>query len=422
MHDASARLVATLAPAASFFADAETRNRLVTDHPWLGPAIEAFSTAPPAPPTVAAFSDGAFCRPPTSLRCFYYFPRGAVDGDGAAGRLGALAFKGLEPCAPDFADLLADFRRPGPSPHAIGEHFVHEEGKVPGCLTLDEATFEAERAAAYQRAHLAAYGDLAHAPVPLFVLRHTDETVARVAAALGQQLSSPAMRVVERGLAGGLGAYVYHYPTLPIRVREIDALLQGLSFRDRMIALLCDACDPESVVQSWVREFVRMLYCGFVPASLASQRRGMCCQPQNACIDGGFVDLDSLTRFDELVDDAAVLAAIQLSIDALIYTVRILIVGGGDVARDDAPSACVDPHHIREYVLALLRGALEREARPGLPLDRRVPAYLSPATDFGVLVERLAASQPRPPAFQAEARAFRAAMQPLLHAARRNGA
>src|SRR5260221_5288830 len=118
--------------------------RLEMVEPELRQRIDELVDALPIPPTVAAFSADSFCRPPTSSRCFYFLLR--VDDDGGAGAGGGvIAFKGLEPCAADFSDLLADFRRAGPTAHNIAKHFVYEERKVPGCLTLDNALFEAER-------------------------------------------------------------------------------------------------------------------------------------------------------------------------------------------------------------------------------------------------------------------------------------
>ena len=417
----SALRSATLRLVRCFSNDGDVLARLGAAEPRLRRALEGYLDALPMPPTVAAFTSGPFCRPPTSSRCFYFFP-GAVDDLGAGTGGGAIAFKGLEPCAPDFSDLLADFRRAGPSPHDIAEHFVHEERKVPGCLTLEDALFEAERSSSYQAAHLAAYGEPARAPVPLFVFRHADEVVALTSEALRHHLSAPAFRVVEKELGRGLGAYVYYYPSLPIRVRDVDFLLQGFAFRERLLAILGDVCDADEVVDRWVRGVVRMLYCGFIPGSLASLRSGMCCQPQNTCIDGGFLDLDSLTRFDELVDDTAVLAALQFSVDSLIDSVRTLVAGRVDPTRDEGSAVRIDLHHFREYVLALLRAAVESEARPGLQLDARVSTYLMPVREFGALIDRLSTYYSRSSAFERAAAEFRADIPKLLRAARRTRA
>lgn len=400
------------------FADGkDVLARLEAADPLLRQTVEGLIDALPTPPTVAAFTSGPFCRPPTSYRSFYFFP-GGDDEPGAGAGGGAIAFKGLEPCAPDFCDLLADFRRAGPSPHDIAEHFVFEERKVPGCLTLDDALFEADRSSWYQSAHLAAYGASAHTPSPLFVFRHDDETVARTSEALRGQLSAPAFRVVERELEHGLGVYVYYYPTLPIRAQDIDFLLHGVTFRERLLAIMRDVCDPDEVVDGWVRGFIRMLYCGFLPGSLASLRTGICCQPQNACIDGGFVDLDSLTRFDELIDDTAIFAALQFSVDSLIDSVRALIAGRIDPSRGEGSAIRIDLHHFREYVLGLLRAAIEPEARHDLQLDARVSTYLKPVPQFGAFIDRLTTYYSRSSALEQTAREFRAATPGLIRAAR----
>jgi hypothetical protein len=408
----------TLTPVRGFAADNDALARFEATEPSFAEVIDGLVEAMPVPPTVAAFSSGAYCRPPTSSRCFYVFP-GADDDGGPGARGGVVAFKGLEPCSGDFGELLADLRRGGPSIHNIAEHFVHEEGKVPGCLTLREALHEAERGSAYQTAHLEAYGEEAHTPVPVFVFRHADDVVARTANALRLNLSATAFRAVERELEQGLGVYVYCYPSLPTRVRDIDYLLRGTAFRERLLAILGDVCDPGEVIQGWITGVVRMLYCGFIPGSLASWRTGVCCQPQNACIDGGFVDLDSLTRFDELVDDTAVIAALHFSVESLIDSVRTLVAGRSDSAWVERQSTLVDVHHFREYVLALVRTAVQREARPGLKLDHRVSTYLVPAIDLAALVGRLDTSSCRSSAFNRQAQEFRQTLPALLRSARR---
>lgn len=299
-----------------------------------------------------------------------------------------VALKGLEPCTRDVDVLLRDLRRACYSPHNILEHLIFEERKIPASLGLAEALREAKRAAEIQEAHLRVYGGLARVPFPLFVFRHSTEVEEQLLENLSRELSDTALEVVKPWVACGLGVYVYYYSTPPVRARDLELLLQGFGFQQRMFGLI-RMCDPEQIIRSWVRTFVRMLYLGILPGTLSSLRTGICCQPQNACIDGGFVDLDSLTSSTALRDDTALYAALQFSTESLINTVRALVVGTTDLTSPRDANGRFDIQNLNQYVLALIQDAIESEARPGLRLDVRIGRYYTPARSFEDLVGRV---------------------------------
>jgi hypothetical protein len=355
---------------------------------WLPSAIETLSAQLPLPKTVAPFVERPFFRPPGSYRSFYYGPS-TLRAPGTRTGGAVVAIKGLEPCAPDIDVLFHDLQRACYSPHNIAEHLVFVEHKIPACLCLSEAIREAERAAAIQSLHLRFYGGLARLPLPLFVYGHTDEVREMMTGKLRRCLSGAAFETVEAALGSGLGVYVYYYPTVPARARDIDHLLQGLDFRERLIALLRAMGDPEAAVHGWVREFTRMLYLGFLPGSLASLRSGNCCQPQNACLDGGFVDLDSLTPLDELRSDTAIQAGLQLSVESLLQSARTLVAGSTDPTRAESTEIRIDLHYFSQYLFSLIQAAIKTEARPGLELDARIQTYFSTPRTFEELVARL---------------------------------
>jgi len=372
--------------------------------PRLADAIAELRLGLPMPESVKPFAARPYFRPPGSHRSMYYAPS-VFPGATEPGR-GVIAFKGLEPCVRDFDALLQELRRPCYSPHNMAEHLIFEEHKIPGCVGLSEAIREAERACGIQIAHLDAYGDLAHLPLPLLVCRHSDEMLAQTTEKLRVSLSPAAFHAIAPLLHSGLGIYMYYYPAPVTRARDVDYILQGLNFRARSFALVTKVCDPDDAIRGWVRTFVRMLYLGFLPGSLASLRTGICCQPQNACIDGGFVDLDSLTAIDELPDDTAVNAALQFSAESLIRSVRTLVAGECDPTREESSDVRVDMHCLTQYVLVLIQGALVTESRPQLRLDSRIERYFTPARTFADLVDRLGAYYSPASDFAAAERAF----------------
>ena len=394
-------------------------STLIQVQPELKTIIAEIATAQPIPATVMPFATPPFYRPAGSHRCFYYAPSTTTTKTDITQGDTVLAIKGLEPCIGNFEALLRDLRRACYSPYSIAEHLVFEERKIPGCLGLGEAIREAERALAIQCAHLDRYGSLAHLPVPLFVFRHSDEVVAKTREGLQQILMPAAFESIKSMLGSGLGVYVYFYPGSTIRVRDLDYLMPGLGFRERLLTLLQDVCDPEEVIHRWVEGFVRFLHLGFVPGSLSSLRTGICCQPQNACIDGGFVDLDSLTPIEDF-GDTALQAALKFSTDSLIQTVRTLVAGGSDPTRADTSEVRIDLHHLGDYVFALLRAELLTQSRPGYSLDPRVVQYFTPAESFADLVDRLRTYYTPSSEFGPAARDVSSFVCDLLRASRRN--
>jgi hypothetical protein len=363
--------------------------RAAENEPMLDDAMSTFRRGLPAPPTTEAFVLESYYRPPGSARSFYQ--RLAGERPRTDGRhRGVVAIKGMEPLSPTFRKGLLRLTAPGHTPHTVAEHFVVQEGKVPACLTLDEAVTEAQRALELQRAHVAAYGQLARIPLPLFVFRHTDDTVTRVSGQLAAILSDTAGRLTSARASDGLGVYLYYYPSAPLRVTHLEYLLRGRPFGQRTLALL-SICDPDVTIRRWVRVFVRMLYLGYLPGSLASLHTGLCCQPQNACVDGGFVDVDSVTPLSALRSDTDVTAALAYSVEEMVRTEDGLLTSGVEDPRLRQDRVRVDRHHVSDYVFRLIRQSVQSEARPGLEMDPRVMEYLEPAHSADELVTRLAA-------------------------------
>jgi len=358
--------------------------------PWLARACEDWRRALPLPATSRAFVEPPWYRPPGSHRCVYYCPasldRNALPTTPRGCAVAAL--KGLEPALPELTDMFRGFDRPCYSPHNILEHLVFEEKKVPGCLTVDEALREALAARMIQRAHLRHYGSLARLPFPLFVFRHRPETNTRIREQLQSFLSEAAFHALRPSLEAGLAVYVYYYPTPPVRVRDIESTLEGLSFQRRSLKLLT-LCDPERVIERWVQGVTRMLYLGVLPASLASLHTGSCCQPQNACLDGGFVDLDSLTPLDSLPSPTAVDAALEFSMSCMRDSVRALVMGSLDPTRPEGGHGRFDLHYLTRYLERVFERALHTESAPGLSLDPRIQRYFAGPSELADLVDVL---------------------------------
>jgi hypothetical protein len=285
----------------------------------------------PAARSIDPFEAGDCVRPYRHLRAFY-----RRLGDGA----GVLGYKGTEIQADDLAGKLLAlgayrvvYPSRGKSLFSALEHFPLVEQKIPLAVSLIEAQDDAESALTFQAAHLARFGALARAPVPLLIVRWPEPAVTAFMKTLLPLLSKRAARIVESVSAGGLGCLVYWYPCVPLRVAHLDAELASrgvvTSDHDRRRQALDELTDPRATVDSWVELVARMLVLGFLPSSIESHGTGHCLEAQNACLDGGFVDLASMKATTSVADEREFYETLLATLIDLSRTVRIFLAGDG---------------------------------------------------------------------------------------------
>lgn len=278
----------------------------------------------PIAPSIDPFDDDASVRPYRHLRAFYL----RVPG-------GVVAIKGTEPYAPDLRMKLmglrafrVDYPPRGRSLFSALEHFPIVEQKVPLAVTAEEALSDVHAAAAFQQAHLAAFGTIAAAPLPLLALRWPADAVERVAELLLPMLSARAAAIVRLLLAQGFGCVVYHYPSVPSRVAHLDHDLGSPVDYPARRRALATRLDPARTIESWVDLAARMIVLGFLPGSTESHGIGHCLEAQNAVIDGGFVDLGSMKPIDQAADAREVEETLLAAVADLSRTIRQFLAGG----------------------------------------------------------------------------------------------
>ena len=198
--------------------DAEhERPRLIAALAPLCPDIQAIMAGlrrgVPVAPNASEGVTGQFYRLPghfRSLCCAVPDAKGPEElwaGD-------VIAFKGTEPLMPDFDEYLrwmmtAPFRG---SDLPLGLHFPLVVNVPPGAVPLDECLREQRMAAAVHERHLEVYGELAHAPVPLFVHRCPVEVTTSYVDALDRHLTPQAFERVESRALAGCGVSIWYYP------------------------------------------------------------------------------------------------------------------------------------------------------------------------------------------------------------------
>ncbi|ATB30894.1 AMP-binding protein [Melittangium boletus] len=371
--------------------------------PWVAEALERLRRELPVPPTNGTFDTGEHFRPPGHFRAFYR--RGPGES--------VIALKGTEVRCEDqagFLQLMQQRLFERHAKHSVTntlEYFLLQERKVPGALTLPEALTEARRAAEVQGRFLEEYGAPGGLPVPLLVVRWSEDVAARFRARLLPLLSGFTLGIAEGELREGLACYVYWFPQAPFpRVSHFAGTLAQESQRTgsggftntRLIyATLKHNLDPGAVVDSWVRLTARLLLLGYFPSDIQHFKNGQCIEPQNVLLNGTFADLDSVLPMRQVATDREFYANFLAMLNLLAHTVRVFLAaeGNGTTTRPAPfPHQFQGPDfldmlsvlHIWERLLVHLR---EERPHAHLTLDPRLEAIVSSRLSFPVLFEKV---------------------------------
>lgn len=333
----------------------------------------------PLPKSAAAKIENHFYRLPNHNRSFCY----SLAKSDSFMDAPVLVFKGCEPLLRDFQTML-DWMLQAPlrkSSRVMADHFPLAEGKIPGALSLKEATHEAQIALDIQKKHLAHYGELARMPVPLLIHAFSDKKKEACTAILRHKLSSSAFDRIEPLLQNGLAIYVYYYPSAPVRANYWGdmAVPQLKQFIEQTL-------DEDKVVADWVRLLIRLLYLGYLPYSVRNEGLGACMDFGNAALDGGFCDPDSIVPIESSFDDEFFRESVIQSFANLRNTVRMLL----RISEVSVLYPTIEEFVCGQYIQQLLTAALSSEERPGLRMDDRFLKLMFPRSVADV---RLCASR-----------------------------
>lgn len=289
-------------------------------------------------------------------RTVYYRPERSTDDRGV------LAFKGVPMPESDLQSHLARLgvsqpRPDEPWPRSGLEHLVFVEHKVPMALTGLEARREFRCALDVRRRIAQIRPDRPRLPRPLRLWRWPEESAEAFTRVVCAHLGTRAAESVRASLTDGPHVYVYYYPDVPRRV------VDGASSVD----------DPRETIRRWVALFAHFLAVGYVPAGTESRGFGSCCGPQNAVIDGGFVDLDSVVPLDEIAS-SDVASNLDYALRSLTRSVAILL-GVPDPKRRDSARASI----VFQATCAAVREVVDGLASRGVSVDPRVLSTLRAA-------------------------------------------
>lgn len=408
--DAEATLIPPVAriplePVWSLGTAAPALLRVISHVPWVAEEYRTLEREALIATTVAPFSEAGYTRPIGHLRSFY------LERDGAR-----VAYKGTELHAADFSDALralSQFRSCDPHPPhlttsllSLADRFAVMEHKAPGVALLTEVMAEATAATELQLAHLARHGELARLPVPLHVHRWSDDAAAAYLAAVLPTVTARSAPIIERLISGGLGTIAYYYPGAAPRVNAIGfehpelyrELTHRISLPDRLAVL--EAGYPlRETIASWLQLVSRMLALGFFPNDpYGNYLLGECIQWQNAVLDGGFVDVDSITAMRTIPGERAFTETFVAMIVELATTLRKLLLGPVQHANLEYKDPSLATALLVMAVWDGIRRGVELERAAGGLADARLEQLVSEGDTYAFVRRCLTAMHPRPDA------------------------
>ena len=294
--------------------------------PELGKAIDSLRNSCPLPVISIPHISRPFYRLPLHTRSFCYT---LIPGRRPLYESEVLVFKGMEPAALDFEQRIV-WLKTAASSGDLAEDFSLLEGKIPGAVSVSEALSEARIAAQVQQRHLRYYNTLARIPLPLLVGKHEDSVVENADRILRRRLSGTAYKKVQKLLDGGLGYFVYFYPQAPIRAEFISPAKNRRFVKSRFGSVP----SSQATIQRWITLFARLIRLGFLPASPRSLKTGCCVSSQNANLDGGVCDVDSIFPLTARTSASFIRKSLLLSARELEQSARCIRARGSGMSPE----------------------------------------------------------------------------------------
>lgn len=335
---------------------------------YLGRCTKQFKSLTPLPTQCSTFNESDFFRLSGHARSIYY-KNSETNG--------VLAIKGGEPFAHDIDEKIKKMcdQVIMDNMHTLSETFLLIEQKIPMALMVNEALSEAQKAMTFQQAYFNRYNELALIPLPLYVFEIPTSISNQFLKKTRHYYSNRAQTIFDAINKNGLAVYVYYYPNPPVRVNT----LQEDNFENlksggfiKLLNHLEKMTDPFSVVHSWITFVTRMLALRFFPCTLSHNEIGQMIRMQNAVIDGGFVDCDSIQSFSEIKSDREFIETSWLTLIELSMTIRAFLSGKSGYRKMSNHDLRILPTLIFSYMRDEFLKVMAKEKKNGTVFDPRI--------------------------------------------------
>lgn len=250
------------------------------------------------------------------------------------------------------------------------EHLIYVEHKAPMALTVAEAKREIYwgRYIQYQHYHL--FEEPAHTVVPIMLVEYPREVTAQYLKSLRSYLSDRAISTLEEIVTNGLATYVYYYQNYPVRASHSDQYLGEKN---------------SNIIEKWIKNFICLLAIDLMPATLESRGYGSCCGPQNAVIDGGFVDVDSVKRISRYQNSKDLIVDLDYSLHSLRRSIAFYL-RASDAKHGQNPTlARIIDNYVYKFAGQLLQ---PMAAQFPVKFNQDIVAFFQQPRDLDELLER----------------------------------
>lgn len=316
-------------------------DALLKADPGIADVYALFKQELPVQKQWAFGNQGVFTRPDRHVRAFYLETSKLKSVSGK----GCVAIKGSEPTVDNFDNIVKRMAEMwnvfswsigGGARHIIEdwtylnqlERFPLCEGKPPAVHPMWDAEEEAMCSLELQTAYFKKFGRLAKIPTPLFVFRWPDSVRDRAWQMLKPHLYDKTQLLVQSQIEGGLGTFVYYYPTVPLRAMHLRGGDVGPEVGyDQRYKTIAALSDPKQAVDGWIKLAAEILSLGWVLTDPTNFARGNCAMPQNLVIDGGIVDVNSVRQASTFQGPAQLDFAVRRTVQELTQSVCWYLMG-----------------------------------------------------------------------------------------------
>lgn len=366
--------------------DLKTANpkvyELLKEKEWLNAHFNDFFHALPLPKTYLSFEDEAFYRPQGHSRACYL--RGLNNEH--------IAIKGSEVTLATFEQALHTLSTVQTIPafwhHRAPDYFVLIEKALPLALLTREALEEAHKAINFISDYLTHYSELPLVPLPLMVCQLNETYSTRIIDSYKKVLSERAFTNAIRYIKkAGLSIYIYYYPISPVRVKhERGTKSTFVNFQDSYNKLQ-ELINPIDSIRKWMKLLARMFALGYTPSRPEDMLVGACYMAHNSTLDGGFCDMGSVSKIENIKSDHDFYHMLFTFMGLLGHKYKILFLTNSvarcalGLHRGAHISKITVFSHIDLIINKFIRNelylAIEEEEKRGVIFDKRIKRFFS---------------------------------------------
>jgi hypothetical protein len=299
----------------------------------------------------------------------------------------------MEVLSNDFWDTMQYVSSEGPNRLGLRvlESFALVENKIPGCVMLEEARKEYVVTNDIIRIFFSKYKSLPKIPLPIAVYKHDDFTVENYVGKIEPLVSASAFESIEVLAKQGLGVYLYAYPDLPVRVNHLEQSNLSATYIQRRERLNPVVKDYGDVICSWIDLFCSLLFLEYLPGSPESLLKGALCDPNNAGINGGFLDIGSAISISKITSKQWLYDSIHTCVELMVKTICLFLTGDRRAIENNTSPL----NDVRLFFFVQMKNMInKKEHQLNMTINENIKKYFHTSEPIGSLEFKLRSYYP----------------------------